>query len=75
MQIAEAVPKLSGVDPLHAIPDTGLPVFTASGSSAIEFFDFGNFGETLYMTVIQSDGSVWQVDMTTLVASEMTGAY
>ncbi len=63
-----------GASQLRTIPDIGTAIFTASGSNTIALYDFANISATPYMVVVQSDGSVWQVNTQTLVATEIAPA-
>lgn len=63
-----------GESQLRTIPGIGPEIFTASGSTAVKFFDFANIAVTPYSIVIESDGSVWQVNTVTFVATEVAPA-
>jgi hypothetical protein len=51
-----------GESQLRTIPGVGVPIVAAPTGTSIEFFDFGNIGETPYCIFVPSDGSVWLVN-------------
>lgn len=57
-----------GPNNLRTMPDVGSPIWTID-TSFISFFDFGNIGETAIMIGFLADGSIWQIDTTTLTAT------
>jgi hypothetical protein len=63
-----------GESQLRTIPGIGASIFAASTSTTVEFFDFGNIGPTPYMIVVESDGSVWQVDTVAHVSIQIAPA-
>ena len=49
-------------------------IFTSTNPRTVAFFDFGNIGATPLMVLVQSDGSIVQVNTTTGVATSMAAA-
>jgi hypothetical protein len=56
---------------LRTLPGIGPGIFPAPSGTTIKFYDFGNIATTPLMIVFPSDGSIWQVNTTTLVATRM----
>lgn len=48
---------------LRTIPGVGSSIFTRTSSNTIKWFGFGNIGFSQYCYVLQSDGSVTQVNL------------
>jgi hypothetical protein len=56
---------------LRTLPDVGAKLWTAP--EGVVFFQAANIGSTPILVVVQSDGSIYQVNTTTAVATEMAG--
>jgi hypothetical protein len=63
-----------GASQLRTMPDIGAAIFTASISGGVTYFAFANIATTPYMIVVQSDGSVWQTNTTSLASTEIAPA-
>jgi hypothetical protein len=63
-----------GASNIRTIPDVGSALFTASGSLTIISFYFANIGSTPICLVLQSDGSVVQVNTSTAVVTTVMPA-
>ena len=65
-----------GVNNLRTLYDAGTSLFTSDAAKTIPFFQFGNIGSTAYCFVFQSDGKVYQVQVSngtkTVVAAAST---
>lgn len=55
----------------RVLPDVGAPVYTASGSITIISYYFANISRTPIAVVLQSDGSVEQVNTITAVVTQI----
>lgn len=60
-----------GPNNLRTLPDVGPSIWTPGGGAFISFFDFGNIGPTAIMIGFLADGSVWQVNTSTLAATQI----
>lgn len=59
---------------LRTLPDVGPVVWTAPGSTTISVFNFANIGSNAIAVVVLNDGSLYQINTSTNVATLMSGA-
>lgn len=55
-----------GASYLRTLPDVGTPIYTASGSVTVAFYDFVNIGALPYCIAYLSDGSIQAINTDTL---------
>lgn len=63
-----------GPNYLRTMPGIGSALYTAPGALLVEFFDFYNIVATPYSVVVQSDGSIVQVNTTTKATTPIAPA-
>ncbi len=56
---------------LRTMPDVGAKIWTAPAAAQITFFDFANIGANPIMIGFQNDGSVWQINTNTKIATNI----
>ncbi len=63
-----------GDSTLQTLPDVGTSIYNLLDLLTVVYFNFFNVAATPYMLVVNSDGSVYVVETTTLVTTEVAGA-
>lgn len=62
-----------GPSNLRALYDVGTAIFTAASGLSVPFFNFANIADTPVCMIVQSDGSIVQVNTSTLASSTIAG--